>query len=126
MKKSIKNFLLLFLLATAFQLDAQHLISDVTGKWTITKYQSKIKTQARSGTLEFLPDGTFLSEGIYFGVQTGLFRTDETRSVVIIDTHGEISEWTASIKNEVLRLKSIKGKGPRVYLTLLRVMEKKA
>ena len=119
MKKLVTIFVCLFLAGAT--LSAQNLISDVTGKWSITKYQSKAKMQGRSGTLIFSPDGSFQSEGIYFGVQTGLFRTDETRQVLIIETPEGISEWTASVKNDVLRLRSIKGKGPRTYLTLMRL-----
>jgi hypothetical protein len=120
MKKQFTLTVFLFLFAITVQLSAQNLISDVTGKWSITKYQSKIKTAGKSGTLEFLSDGMFRSEGIYFGVQTGLFRTDETRSIVIIEAQNGITEWTASVKDDVLRLRSLKGKSPRVYLTLIR------
>lgn len=121
MKKSYALTLFLFLFTFVTQLNAQNLIGDITGKWSITKYQSKVKTAGKSGTLEFQSDGMFRSEGIYFGVQTGLFRTDETRSVVIIEAQNGITEWTASLKDEVLRLKSIKGKGPKIYLTLVRM-----
>lgn len=120
MKKSFAIAALLFMFSFTTSLNAQNPISDVTGKWSITKYQSKLKTAGKSGTLEFLSDGMFRSEGIYFGTQTGLFRTDETRSIVIIEAQNGITEWTASLKNDVLRLKSIKGKGSRVYLTLVR------
>ncbi len=121
MKKSFAIAAFLFLFSFTTSLNAQNLISDIAGKWSITKYQSKQKTAGKSGTLEFLTDGMFRSEGIYFGVQTGLFRTDETRSIVIIEAQNGITEWTASVKNDVLRLKSIKGKGSRVYLTLVRI-----
>ncbi len=121
MKKSFAIASFLFLFSFTTSLTAQNLISDLAGKWSITKYQSKQKTEGKSGTLEFLTDGMFRSEGIYFGVQTGLFRTDETRSIVIIEAQNGITEWTASVKDDVLRLKSIKGKGPRVYLTLIRI-----
>src|SRR5688500_8937910 len=101
MKELVAVLVCLFLIVGA--LHAQNLISDVTGKWSITKYQSKTKMQGRSGTLIFSHDGTFQSEGVHFGVQTGLFRTDETRQVLIIETPEGISEWTASVKNDVLR-----------------------
>jgi len=120
MKKSSVIILILSLFACHSQLLAQHLIGDIAGKWSITKYQSKVETEARSGTVEFLSDGTFVSEGIHFGVQKGLFRTDETRSLVIIETSSGTSEWNASIKDDVLRLRSVKGKGPKTYLTLMR------
>ena len=123
MKKSFVLTLFLFAFTFATQVNAQNLISDITGKWSITKYQSKVKTEGKSGTLEFLPDGMFRSEGIYFGAQTGLFRTDETRSIVIIEAQNGITEWTASIKNNTLRLKSAKGKGPKIYLTLVRMKD---
>src|SRR6478609_3942942 len=121
MKKSIAIAAFLFLFTAVTSLSAQNLITEIAGKWSITKYQSKVKTEGKSGTLEFLPDGMFRSEGIYFGTQTGLFRTDETRSLVIIEAQNGITEWTASVKDDVLRLKSIKGKGPKVYLTLMRI-----
>ena len=121
MKKSFAIASFLFLFTSSTLLSAQNLISDIAGKWSITKYQSKVKTVGKSGTLEFLSDGMFRSEGIYFGTQTGLFRTDETQSIVIIEAQNGITEWTASIKDDVLRLKSIKGKGPKVYLTLTRI-----
>ncbi len=120
MKKLFAITTILFLFALTTQLNAQKLIGDLTGKWNITKFQSTVKTEARSGTLEFLSDGTFLSEGIYFGAQTGLFRTDETRSIVIIEAENGITEWTTSVKDDVLRMKSIKGKGPKIYITLMR------
>src|SRR6188768_357107 len=88
----------LFLITSATSISAQNLISEIAGKWSITKYQSKVKTEGKSGTLEFLSDGMFRSEGIYFGTQTGLFRTDETRSLVIIEAQNGITEWTASLK----------------------------
>ena len=121
MKKSIAIAAFLFLFTAVTSLSAQNLITEIAGKWSITKYQSKVKTEGKSGTLEFLSDGMFRSEGVYFGTQTGLFRTDETRSIVIIEAQNGITEWTASVKDDVLRLKSIKGKGPKVYLTLMRI-----
>jgi len=121
MKKSFILIYALLLTTLGPRLHAQSLIGDIAGKWSITKYQSKIKTQGKSGTLEFLSDGTFISEGIHFGPQKGLFRTDETRSIVIIETPVATSEWNASIKNDVLRLRSVKGKGSKVYLTLMRI-----
>ena len=120
MKKSFAITAFLFLFTATTSLSAQNIIDNITGKWSIAKYQSKVKTEGKSGTLEFLSDGMFRSEGIYFGAQTGLFRTDETRSIVIIEAQNGITEWTASVKDDVLRMKSVKGKGPRVYLTLVR------
>jgi hypothetical protein len=125
--KKIK-IIILFLLLTGWgaqQLSAQALLKGVTGKWKVIKYQDKSRTQSLADTLEFQPDGTFLSDSIYFKPGKGLFRTDENRSVLILNVRGKATEWRTSIKNGVLRMRSVSSskKQPRVYITSVRIKE---
>lgn len=98
------------------------LIGRLHGTWIMTKYQSKIKTQQVNGKITFESDGGFVSEGVHFGSKKGLFSTDESRSVVIIETDEGKSEWTASVKKGVLRLRTPSGiKQPKVYMMFKKI-----
>lgn len=123
MKKQTLIILFFLLTGIGFQhVNAQDLLGNLYGKWNITKYQSKTKTQLRNGTLDFQSDGSFLSEGIYFGTKKGLYTTDETRSVVIIEIDEAKTEWVASFKKGMLRLHTAPGsRQPKVYMTLARI-----
>ncbi len=79
------------------------------GKWQMTKYYSKKTTNLTKGSVEFKVDGTFISDGIYFGSENGLYRTDENRSVLIVETDTDITEWVASVKKGVLQLRNSNG-----------------
>lgn len=118
-------FIILFFIligAGAQRVSAQDLLGDLYGSWNMTKYQSKIKTQQANGKITFQSDGAFISEGVYFGTKKGLFSTDETRSVVIIDIDGVKSEWTASVKKGILRLRTVSGvRQPKVYMTFAKM-----
>ena len=99
----------------------QQLLESVIGKWNVKEYHNSRKSVSNAGTVEFLQDGVFASKGTYFGTSKGLYRTDETRSVVLVD-YGKTTEWKASMVNNVLRLDKInkKEKTPSVYLILVR------
>ena len=102
--------------------NAQDLLGALHGSWNMTKYQSQVKTQLPTGKVTFESDGGFVSEGVYFGAEKGLYSTDETRSVVIIDIEGVKSEWTASVKKGVLRLRTPSGtKQPKVNMTFEKI-----
>lgn len=114
--------LLLFFGLTVQQVNGQSLREKLCGTWNITKYQSSTKMQGRSGTLIFQADGLFQSEGIPFGIKTGLFMIDETNSIVTIEIEKTKTAWTASEKNGVLRLQSYLGsKKSRVFITLMKL-----
>ena len=103
---------------------AQKLLDSLIGKWNVKEYQQNKKTDfTNAGTIEFLQDGVFLSSGTYFGDAEGLYRTDETRSMVYLDKPSP-TEWKATIKNNVLQLhrvtKKIKGKSSKIHLILIR------
>ena len=112
---------MLFLFSIGIQpVVSNDLMGNLYGKWNVIKYQSRSEKKARSGTLVFDADGKFQSEGIHFGAVKGLFRTDENRSVLIIEqADGTTTEWYASVKNDVLRLRNITDdKRSRVHMTL--------
>lgn len=121
-----KHSIILFFLLLGFgthTVNAQDLLGDLYGSWNMTKYQSRIKTQLATGKVTFELDGGFLSEGVYFGTVKGLFSTNETRSVVIIDIEGVKSEWTASVKKGVLRLRTPSGtRQPKVFMMFKKVI----
>ncbi|MBL7856492.1 MAG: hypothetical protein JNM57_02295 [Cyclobacteriaceae bacterium] len=125
MKKLIFSIAVAVLAFFSFStLQGQTLHGQLHGTWSITKYQVKSKTEARSGTLIFQTDGTFMSEGILFGVKDGSYRTNENNSVLILDTSDQTSEWVASVKGNILRLHSAsKTKRSRVYITLTKASE---
>ena len=101
----------------------QNLSQDIKGKWEIKKFQKDKKPALQGGTLEFLPEGILLTEGIFFGTFKNTFRTDRNNSVLIIQNEeGLTTKWLASIKNDVLRLKSTNNDADsaRIYITLMR------
>jgi len=108
---------------TAQVLGAQDLRGTVQGKWKVTQYQSQSGTQSLIDTLEFKSDGSFLSDSIYFQTKKGLFRTDENRSVLILEVNGESIEWIASIKKGILMMRSTPAskQQPAIYITSIRV-----
>lgn len=117
---------LFFLLGITLQLSAQknELIHAIVGKWKIIKYQSPAGTQSKEDVLIFESDGSFKSDSIYFASKDGLFRTDETQTVLILENGKTTTEWTASLKNGVLRMRSVpKNKQPKIYITAVRVKE---
>lgn len=126
MKTSIVIFLLTFYVQINPVL-AQDLIHDVQGKWSIMKFQYDKKPEVQGGTLEFLSDGTLVSEGVFFGTKKSVFRTDETRAVLLIENEEGVTEWLASIKNGVMRLKSTgnTSKPSTIYITLKKLKEEK-
>jgi hypothetical protein len=99
---------------------AQELLDSLRGSWTLTEqYTNKNRVESK-GLIEFQEDGKFVSHGSYFGTAVGLYRTDETRSTIHIDIDGTTSEWTASIRNHVLRMTRVrKKKTPRIELVLI-------
>jgi hypothetical protein len=127
--KKLQYIYFLCLVAFSLSLSAQHkpqpdpLITKIIGKWKVVKYQaSNSGASATTDTLVFEPDGTFRSDSIYFKTTKGLYRTDETRKVLIIDAGGKSSEWAAALDDGVLRLKSLPDrKRPKVHITLVKV-----
>lgn len=101
---------------------AQDLSKDIKGRWVVKKFQKDKKPELQGGTLEFLGDGMLLSEGIFFGTGKGTFTTDQDGSTLVIQNETGTTEWLASIKNDVLRLKSTgKTATPeKIYITLTR------
>jgi hypothetical protein len=124
-KKSI--ILLLFLGGFGLHTMAQsnELIANVLGKWKVVKYESsKTGTYSKADTLKFESDGTFRSDSIYFGSKKGLFRTDENRTILIIEAGDKTTEWSTTLKKGVLRLRSApEDKQPKIYITLVRVKD---
>lgn len=105
--------------------DVPHdLLRDLYGTWKVTEYQSKAVPQPSVSAVVFQPDGAFLSEGFFFGSKKGLFRTDESRSIIVIETSGVTTEWAASFKKGVLKLRSSpRSKRPRVAMGLTKNKE---
>jgi hypothetical protein len=105
---------------------SQKLISDLAGKWKVIKFQkSGEKALSQIDTLEFKSDGTFLSDSIYIKAKQGKFRTDENRSVLIIETNDTTTEWFAVLKNDVLRLHTEPTDDqPKTFMTLMKVKPK--
>jgi hypothetical protein len=115
------RFALVFIPLIATRAQAQNilLLDSLHGTWTMKEqYNNKARIEPK-GSIEFLEDGTFKSNGSYFGSSEGLYRTDETRSTIHIEINGATSEWTASIRNHILRMtRTDKKKSPRVDLVL--------
>lgn len=117
---------LFLLLGFSLQLSAQkpELIQAIVGKWKVIKYQSPSGTQSKTDVLIFESDGSFKSDSIYFATKGGLFRTDETRTALILENGKTITEWTTSLKNGVLRMRSVpRNKQPKIHITAVRVKE---
>lgn len=127
--KKLQIALLLLLMIFSVQLHAQtntdtDLMKTIVGKWKVIKYQSKNGTFAKTDLLVFESDGTFKSDSVYFGAKTGFYRTDENRGVLILENDGRTTEWKATLKKGVLRMRSAPGsKQPRIYITSVRVQE---
>ena len=116
----------IFLIVMTFtvrQMNAQDLRGSVQGKWTITEYQTQSGKQSVIDTLEFKSDGAFLSDSIYFKTRKGLYRTDENRSVVILEVNGESTEWITSIRMGILSMRSTPAskRQPTIYITASRI-----
>jgi len=95
------------------------LLDSLKGTWTLKEQYNNSNRMTPKGTIEFLEDGTFRSDGSYFGSSVGFYRTDETTSTIQIEIQGKTTEWRASVRNHVLRMmKPKKKKSPRVELVL--------
>jgi hypothetical protein len=101
---------------------AQTLSKDLVGRWEIKKFQKDKKPELQGGTLEFLTDGTLLTEGVFFGTQKSTFTTDKNNSILTIQNSEGTTAWLATVKNDVLRLKSTGDidSSERIYITLRR------
>jgi hypothetical protein len=87
----------------------------ITGKWKLNDSKS-----ANQGIWEFQVDGNFLSAGNYWGTKKGLYRTDETRSVIVIEIGEQVTEWAASFNNKgILVLKEITSSSEKPTNSLL-------
>jgi hypothetical protein len=124
------HIILLFILGSSWQLSAQsneqknELIDAIVGKWKVIKYQSQSGKQSKADMLIFESDGTFKSDSIYFATKEGLFRTDESQTILILENGNTTTEWTTSLKNGVLRMRSVpKNKQPKTYITAVRVKD---
>lgn len=123
MKTLHKYFILVpaFILALQVAAEGQNLLLDsLHGTWTMTEqYNNKSRVEVK-GTIEFLEDGTFKSNGSYFGSAQGIYTTDETKSTIHIVIDSSTSEWSASIRNHVLKMTRVgKKKTPRIELVLV-------
>ena len=95
------------------------LLDSLKGTWVLQEQYNNKQRVVPKGTLQFLEDGTFRSHGSYFGSTEGFYRTDETKSTIHIEIDGRTTEWTASVRNHVLRMtKPRRKKAPRVDLVL--------
>ncbi len=95
------------------------LLDSLKGTWILKEQYNNKDRVVPKGTIQFLEDGTFKSDGSYFGSTRGFYRTDETKSTIQIDIQGKTSEWSASVRNHILRMTKVKKKkSPRVELVL--------
>jgi hypothetical protein len=124
MKRLIITLVLLVSLQGAF---AQTLLDSLKGSWTVTKITSDTKNKTKAGTLYFSDDGKFVSSGNHFGSMHALYTTNETTSSIQIeDLNKSVTEWGATIKNNVLYLTSVdneKGKQPVIKITAVKKKE---
>jgi hypothetical protein len=116
----LNNSAILLLTFACLSASAQTLLLDsLKGTWSMSEQYNNKRRINPKGTIEFLEDGTFRSNGSYFGTAVGLYRTDETKSTIHIEINGVTSEWTAVVRNHELRMvKPRKKKKPRVELVL--------
>ncbi len=127
--KKLTVLILVILVTAVVRLSAQDLMSTITGKWKVVNYNNKSGSKiSKPDTLVFNPDGTFLSEGLYLGAKNGMFRTDETRLLLVTEIdNNNTTEWLVSLNKGILRLKGIKDKRrPNVIIELEKIEEKKA
>lgn len=127
--KKLTILILVILASGATHLYSQDLLSTVTGKWKVVNYHTKsMNTKSQTDTLVFNPDGTFISDSLYFGAKEGLFRTDETRLLLVTETdNNNTKEWVVSLKKGILRLKSVQQdkRKPNVVIELVKIEEEK-
>jgi len=103
---------------------AQQLLQALIGKWNVKEYSNNGKMAIDTGFIEFQENGVFESRGTYFGSRRGLYRTDETRSVVLLD-NGKTTEWRANLTNNILKLNQIGKRQRRSKIHLVLVKEGK-
>ncbi len=124
MKRLIITAVLLVSLQSAF---AQTLLDSLKGSWTVTQVTSNSKNKTKAGTLYFSPDGKFVSSGNHFGAMHALYTTNETTSSIQIENvNKSVTEWSATVKNNVLYLTSVdneKGNQPVVKITAVKKRE---
>jgi hypothetical protein len=111
---------ILCLMVVCKSVSAQTLLLDsLKGTWSMSEHYNNKSRIDPKGTIKFLEDGTFKSDGSYFGTAVGFYRTDESKSTIQIEINGVTSEWTASIRNHVLRMiRPRRKKAPRIELVL--------
>lgn len=124
MKRLIITALLLVSLQSAF---AQTLLDSLKGSWTVTQVTSNAKNKTKAGILTFTEDGKFVSSGNHFGSMRALYTTNETTSSIQIESENKsVTEWAATIKNNILYMTSVdnkKGKQPVVKIKAVRKRE---
>ena len=124
MKRLIITAVLLVSLQSAF---AQTLLDSLKGSWTVTQVTSNAKNKTKAGLLTFTEDGKFISTGNHFGSMRALYTTNETTSSIQIESENKsVTEWTATIKNNILYMTSVdnkKGKQPVVKIKAVRKRE---
>src|SRR5436190_13391828 len=118
--QTIRHIAIVAILFAAIPGFSQRLLLDsLKGTWLLKEQYNDKNRMVPKGTIEFLEDGTFKSNGSYFGSASGLYRTDETKATVQIEIQGKTTEWTASVRNHILRMtKEKRKKSPRVQLVL--------
>ncbi len=92
----------------------------VVGKWNLSAPNSKNQL----GMWEFQADGKFVSSGEYWGNKKGLFRTEESRSVIVIEIGENVTQWAATFSEEgILSIEEITEgvKKPSAKLLLAKV-----
>jgi hypothetical protein len=121
MKKYTFILVVAFIIGVNIPIRAQQLLDNLMGKWNVKEYHNNQNVAMSTGFIDFQQDGVFESRGTYFGNRKGLYRTDETRSLVLFD-HGKTTEWKATLTNNVLRLDRIikKQKKSTVYILLVK------
>lgn len=115
------SFIFIFAFIASVTTTYAQLLDTLVGKWNVKEYRNNQTTVLDSGFIDFQQDGVFESRGTYFGTRKGLYRTDETRSVVLID-NGKTTEWKATMTNNVLKLDQIikKQRKPKIYMILIK------
>lgn len=95
------------------------LMDSLQGKWIVTRVTNNKKNIEPKGFIEFQTDGKFVSNNSYFGSTEGKYNTNETQSTLYVEIDGTKTEWTADIRNRVLRLSQVrKNNEPKVTLVL--------